>query len=88
MLPFLIEGQRKKGKVMSENYNSFEEYLEEQQKIRQKAIFSRIFFELEEKAYDIAKGKTKAIRMETADEMYKLLSAFEKDIQKMVDDLY
>lgn len=72
---------------MSKTYNSFEEFCAEQQKIRQKAIFSRIFFELEEKAYDIAKGRTKADRMEIAEEMYKLLDAFEKDIQKMVDDL-
>lgn len=74
--------------MAEQNYNSFEEYLKEQHKLEQKAIFARIFFLLEEMTYDIANGRKKADRMETAEKMRGHLSELETEVQQMLDDLF
>ena len=66
---------------MVETHKSFEDYLKDQAKEQRKAVLSATFFRLEEMTYDIANGRNKAARMETAEKMQKMLQELEELLQ-------
>lgn len=68
--------------------NSFNEYMAEQAKEHQKAIFNELFFRLEEMAYDIVSGRNKTIRMESFEQMQKALEELNADLNRMVDEKF
>ena len=68
--------------------NSFNEYMAEQAKENQKAIFNALFFRLEELAYDIVSGRNKTIRMENFDKLAKAMEELNADLNRMVDEKF